>query len=806
MATESTLYGSLTLRPTRIGFLVRPTDLRAIQRIMRLCTCLWGGLFNPIIPVCRALPKPWRDEPSGSFTGPQLTAGYLRFFEPDVFVEASPDLTKKAGVVIDYTRAHNPRVISLDEFVQTTSGGAAEIGFGLPMYDIYADLYEQRFQFAPRQEQENPFVEFLPGGASSQDVAFTEASFGIFPEDAQLKYLAEAFRDVFRPTQLEVDGTSWTSVLATNRATPLSVTKYQITPDAFPPFARPPILFIFNPGNALDLIDFWNLRLFNAEVVAINSGQVRDSKAFLEQYMNRKDPRIAEKALIQFGRSLSADFVDNIRRNVLEELSTGFWFWSHNYEAIWAKPRPDDVASPTRFHLAAGTRDLEFPTVAGESAELQFRSISPEFARFGHNPARWVNVLDLRDYGHRSNVTVFSPTSLQDPHRSRIRLEESLVITTEGFVLPENWSDHREFLELPSGRDAIVDWLGRHGVVATPSDPGRVADEILLAVGGFGGARLIAHKETLCLLDKMAKSVRVASDRIEEYPDRTSSVEKWVALLSRRSGQHMYALDLDDFIQSGALRLGLMVKCRNCEKQNWYGLGELDSHVTCSRCLKTFRFPQGDLDFRRTPWRFRVTGPFSVPDFAAGAYATILSLRVFGLTLALEGENSIVYTTNLNLETRGQSMEVDFAFWYRRMRKHRYWEEPVFCVGEAKSFASAAFQPKQVNRLKTLVGALPGSVLLFAVLKDRLSASEKKLVSSLAYWGRVYKDGRQRSPVIVLTGTELFAESTISDSWLKRGGKHARLANSLSSRRLDELDTLADLTQQLYLDMPSYKE
>jgi hypothetical protein len=45
------LSSTIRLRPTRIGFLVRPNDLSAVRNVMRCCACVWGGLYNPIIPV-----------------------------------------------------------------------------------------------------------------------------------------------------------------------------------------------------------------------------------------------------------------------------------------------------------------------------------------------------------------------------------------------------------------------------------------------------------------------------------------------------------------------------------------------------------------------------------------------------------------------------------------------------------------------------------------------------------------------------------------------------------------------------------
>jgi hypothetical protein len=66
-----TIYGSVLLHPTRIGFLIRPTQQNASQlrEIIRTCTCLWGGMFNPIIPACATLPTSWRQNHFKEITG-----------------------------------------------------------------------------------------------------------------------------------------------------------------------------------------------------------------------------------------------------------------------------------------------------------------------------------------------------------------------------------------------------------------------------------------------------------------------------------------------------------------------------------------------------------------------------------------------------------------------------------------------------------------------------------------------------------------------------------------------------------------
>src|SRR2546426_7775561 len=40
-------------RPIRIGFLVQSGDLNALRQIAGVCSIIWGGIYNPILPIGR---------------------------------------------------------------------------------------------------------------------------------------------------------------------------------------------------------------------------------------------------------------------------------------------------------------------------------------------------------------------------------------------------------------------------------------------------------------------------------------------------------------------------------------------------------------------------------------------------------------------------------------------------------------------------------------------------------------------------------------------------------------------------------
>ena len=183
-----------------------------------------------------------------------------------------------------------------------------------------------------------------------------------------------------------------------------------------------------------------------------------------------------------------------------------------------------------------------------------------------------------------------------------------------------------------------------------------------------------------------------------------------------------------------------------------------------------------------------------------------MALHVFARHLESIPTN-LTYTTGLNfLIEQERPFEVDFTFWYQRSELFDHDEEPVLVFGETKSFAVDSFKAKDITSMRRLAEIFPGAFLVFAMLKDTLTEQEKAEIAALATWGReILNDGRLRAPVIVLTGTELFAEWDITQTWQALSDQRGQLA-AWPALRLDNLWTLADCTQQVYFDLPDSSE
>lgn len=800
------IYGSVTLRPTRIAFLVKPNQesISLVRKIMEYSTCLWGGVFNPIIPVSKTVPRLWRQDKAE--TGMSIADGYIRFFEPDVFVEAQTGLAKEVGVIED-EHFTGRRVVSLKDFCETSARGVVDFRFGLNIFDVYKDLYREEFRFVSRDERRVTIVD------SAERDFFAAAVFGAFPAERKLNFVRRGYMDAFKPDVLHSGVETFLKVYRKGYLTPLNATTHHL--DMNYENRDDPTFFVFDPDKTVDLIDFWNMRQFCQGVFPVNLHWFKEISKFMRGEIKKNHrPLPGNKngvmilTTVEFARSISRDLAKSLFEENLSDLPSGSVILKFWHDPIWRSDWRSGGIQPRRVKLESEKVGFD-ETIVGENLNLQYQSLSPKFASrysFVQNSARWANVIKLGDeYFGNSNIALRYPPNIKDPKFPRLGIDRTLS-SREGLVVLNQFKLEKAGMTLPRQQDAITEWLKSVGISAAPSSAGRNAEQVLRSVGGPKGCSILADEGTLKLLDKMAKSIHREEDgTTAEYPERTATVSEWKEVVGRRSNRLFSRAKISDFVDRGILRLGLGLKCPNCAKDNWYNLTNVDYQLNCERCSSSFAFPQADLKFNEGDWQYRAIGPFSAPNYANGAYATALTIRFFSSVIDMH-KPPATFSTGLDISLGNQKFEVDFFGWYTEGRKFWVDPNPVVVFGESKSFGSQVFKDKDISRLKNLAELMPGSYVVFSTLKTALASEEKQRLAQFAEWGRgLHKNGQQRALVIILTGLELFADWHLKPAWESHGGKHAALIKH-ASVHVDDLWVLADLTQQLYLEMPSYHE
>jgi hypothetical protein len=354
-----TVYGSVVLRPARIGFLVRPSqqNFSQVREIIRTSTCLWGGMFNPLIPVCTALPTAWRQEHFRDITGRGLAEAYIRFFEPEVFVEAEAGLAKEAGIA-DAKSPLSERVIPLKQFVKGEERRRADFVFGLSALDIYKDLYQEEFKFASRKPRKV--------AAFQNADPYCEAVFGDFPRAQTFRYLKKAYVDVCEPQTFPATAESCLKLFREGHLTPLRAGLHKL--DVTFENRDDPTIFVLDPTKTVDLIDFWNLRQFRKNVLPINVNWINQFEDMVRKLVtsnHRPLPGNKHGVMIhttlEFARSISKATKDTIVATHFHNLPAGSAIRKDWYDPIWRTDWRNGGIQPRRPSLAPTKLTLKKP-------------------------------------------------------------------------------------------------------------------------------------------------------------------------------------------------------------------------------------------------------------------------------------------------------------------------------------------------------------------------------------------------------------------------------------------------------------
>ena len=764
-------------------------------------TCLWGGRSNPIIPI-GPYPECWGEEyPVLREPDRDVAREYIKFFEPDVLVEAEPGLATSIGYGALAENHYETQLLGLDDLYSSEGDHLPNFRFGLSVVDAYEDIYQSQRQFVLRDSP--PTLLFN----DTQFSPIVETVFGAFPCEEKAQDFLKSYVDVFRPVTVDLDVEHWFQLFREGAITPFVPTYHKI--EVKPRGHRELSFFIFDHTKPTGLIDYWNTRLFETPMYPVPLCWLQDLAPTMVDMITRNHRPIPNNpsgtkfwSKVYFGRSIEQDKIVQLTRTHLADCPKEA-FQLHGV----SHPRVSTGGyAPNWERHALEVDSVSFDAELTESNTFHFDTLAPGFAeRYGGEHYRWVNVVTLSSF-QRDALALTYPSNLEDRTTPRQfgRPGARLIITREGWVLGQQFKGLPEWLKLSDGPTAIAEWLESKGMKAELSDAGRIAKQMIESLGSLWGSHLITDEETIRLLNRMATQEEVMGVADEatrrQYEGRTAKAREWQTLISRRANNHLPRLTLDEFTKRGILKLGLAFACSNCTHGNWFGLDDVSYEVMCERCLKTFPFPQGETSAR---WKYRGTGAFSVPNFAQGAYCIALTLNLFNLKLALSSDVDMTYATGLNLTHEQFRREVDFAFWYSNSSGFGQGTEPRFVFGEAKSFAEEAVTDRDIDGLKLVAEVVPGSVVVVSVLKSTFSDTEKERLANFTRWGWELIDNRPRMQLLLLTGVELFADFSVRRAWERAGAPYPEKTNYYM---FHDLDAFAQMTQKIHLGLDYYAD
>lgn len=758
-------------RPLRFLFLIKPNDKKALLEAIELNSVLWGGIYNPIIPLYTKKTKRWKQYTFRK-TIKDITLGYINAFDPDFLVcdFETPTFIKELGL----------KIIKSSQ-IQPTKEEPYRMSFGVGIWDLLEWMYQSDFRFVQKFPT-HLAIPIIP----KKNRIFWSSWFGKLPDKFKKDLLSSYFKkamDIKTPKVNELR-----EILNHNTLIPRKIMQYGLTIQTRGGFSNENIVFFLDPSDFIDIIDFWNLRAVGRHVLPIPENLKDDNelKTIAKKYIesskgtNRYNPARKYRANIIPSSSKSLDdtkkFIESLDLKKDEDGSYPVSF-HQSYPRIWDDwARDKDSIDPYDVYFDSKSNDIgdnqnkiTLPTVFPEHIENYYLG-NPKIA----------NEITFNIYGDIEKYAEVFPKSYgKEVSRylnnmaglNKWRIGRNGLVKLIDSISSSTW-------ELPLSESIFSAWLIDKGWEYEVSTAGKLTKELYKQIDGWIYG--FTNKDILDLFESMARSI--------DGEGRDKSIAYVKSRVEQITGNK---LRMEQFLRMNLFSIGANSKCPNCQRSSWFELEKIKKEMACPKCLSSFNAIDS---LGESNWSYKTVGPLSVPNHADGAISVMFSVDFFSSDSKMHSiKTTPVYSFNANKKSSTKQIEADFGF---------LWRESVFgeksdgvAFGEAKTFNK--FKRKDFQRMRLIGKEFPGAVLIFSTLREKLTNFEinefKKLVKSgNKYW----KNDKPINPIIILTSKELMSSSPPPYSWSEEDQK--------KYPHITGIFDLAKATQQKYLGVESW--
>ena len=629
----------LDYRPVRIGWVAEARDVAQLATAASWSTCLWGGLFNPIIPI--------EDR--------DFSDSLIRTFGVDVLIPVVTSNATKA-FVDSYPHLH----------LAMWGGGVFENGLS-EFVDIRHAIRRAAGAGAPAPLRLSAFVRpvWLPDDPMA---AMFSVLFGRYPspEDVTLDYVAGFRRSLAMPDR-PIDRDAAIPAELCRGITPLDFTAFDISSRREWGWLDPGIVL----GDAInfdDLLLFWNLRAAGASMFFFDRTRAARCKPYVDAFLTLLRKQLGdERRRINFwGRDIAPPW--NPESAGLDISGFQPCICGSGDAALWngMNIRPSRPQFSPRRHdvLAAYT---EGDTRITASFALPDRSFDDEDPRalLQH----FIVTVDANQYGSTSDDFTFETPYVPrldefygrnfhfeyDKARSELG---SVGHGAVGFITTVG----TQRLEARAFR--VHDWLRSFfelaGIAIERWEPGLRTARLIRQFGGLRSCRVLKVRGARELIRKYGPDQNFTRSEAEKcignFDESTKRMRfsdfENLYIQPRPGGKLTPGEVLQYMTARGVFRVGLEFKCSTCELRSWHHLDEVRTLSTCAYCCQQFDVT-GQLKDR--DWRYRRSGLFGRDDNQLGGIPVALALQQLETTLH---ESLLMYATALKFIPNGRHRRV----------------------------------------------------------------------------------------------------------------------------------------------------
>lgn len=710
-----------TVRPIRFAFLIERGDWDAFLTAVSLNTCIWGGMYNPVIGVA---PTTVRD-------------GLIEGFDPDYLVHLSGPLDPALQDRFQF-RIIEPNALVAEEHQR----GMRYLRLGLHVGPILQKIHREEVRFLQRPSRAVLVQTNEP--AWSRLIPVLYGSYSQLPQQ-QIDF-RRLFQEWIQATEAVVRPGDMPEAVRVG-VSPLEVTEYATRLYGGDARSSSRIIYIGDPQNWGDLVSFWNLRAAGRHIIFLPTEEFATFEPQVRRVMHSEEfainPHAWNHTAIEKAPSVSRTQYDAVATWILG-LNAGPAA-RHVWNPLFG-PEPDDFVEEIRAGRLESSTEEEIAQWDGKRM-TPIKGAAPKFLPdddlIRRDDFRWAVEMTMRG-GMLDNSVSFSVPSLPGieslVRRMATVLPDSVRMSKRGLVITEDFPRGHHYLSPLNTGEMFRAIFERRGFDVEESLPGRYASQIIAKMGNnlHFDCRMFKVQGVREVIGRLSNGSILTKGNMRDIVNAAWQADANDGLYIRRGQRGVldFTAIFDEMLEKRIIRPGFSLKCSNCFSDGWYHVSEFSEEFTCRFCFTHQRVNFGS----KHEWQYKADGLFQIENSALGSLAVIVSLWRFA-HLSSIGEGK--YATSLKLKDKQTARECEIDFVYMQTAEWKPSDQIVF--GEAAGHID--FLQADADKMRMLADRFDGGpYLAFSTLKDEFSDAEKGWLRQLSADG--YK-------VIALTRQEL---------------------------------------------------
>jgi len=725
---------SIKYRPTKIGFLVNNDSEEEFLKAVRLNTMLWGGIFNPIIPVTESNSKQSQNMINTYGVDVLFAVGKSSaidaIVEKNKFLKCPKNFTNQFFYEEWRSKKNTPTYLSVENAIDLLWDKE---------FKNKATNFTSNFML-PTWTKKNPNNSLLT------------VLFGQFPDDANTKtdfkknYLEglkaqEVNFDSFETIPKEIDG----------KSTPLNLGELNLT--GYGGNMRGGGVYMGNSNNLCDLINFWNLRACGHKIKFFPTNLLNEFKEFIEKFIERLDnapnrhPNIPDHITFYTTSEKDKEIIKEIKTNKQQH-----FYDCNSYIPLepltlcfnWQNTLANIEQKGSSYHVSASLPEKKFIpnlnltnrwNIDSQSLVVDIDPIG-EFAYPKHtlNPP---SIRELNEFYSREMA--IDPWAIRSSSRGVSRL---IDVGTDSISL------------YPISHKKIIKQILKSiGEPSTISQAGLLAERIITKmriqnpldacrVFKIPGVRKLLSSDKI----KNGKSIKW-SEATKMIWQNKKTFNKFLNLyIEARDDKHLGTNDVFNFLLKKkilkpklnlifkVIRKEIEFKCKDCGLKSKILISAFETLWECVFCEHKHFMPEFIVEEfsgeKNRYFTFQKTGFFAKENNQEGSIPVILGL--LAINRVLNGD--FLYTTSLELK----NAEVDFC-----ILDHSSYHGIQIGIGECKSSGVlSVFTKTEIKKMKAIQDKLRNigikCYLIFVKTSDAISSEQLALLQELKNQGREF--------------------------------------------------------------------